>query len=147
MELTRLAADAGQFINRAVQVRTLCRLWDVIVMLATCSQVCMGQQSRGVVLLQYTEENLGQADRTELDPGLEELLALADATKTCTDKIVSQTEVLLQPNPGETTACLIIMFGDVFCVYRCPLVYFYPLYFVNRDVGIWTPSCLQSFSF
>ncbi|TNM95750.1 hypothetical protein fugu_016833 [Takifugu bimaculatus] len=67
MELTRLAADAGQFINRAVQ---------------------------------YTGENLGQADRTELDPGLEELLALADATKTCTDKIVSQTEVLLQPNPG-----------------------------------------------
>ncbi|XP_039993028.1 endophilin-B1-like isoform X2 [Xiphias gladius] len=67
MDLTRLAVDAGQFINRAVQ---------------------------------YTGESIGQADKTELDPGLEELLARADATKTCTDKIISQTEVLLQPNPG-----------------------------------------------
>ncbi|XP_023276747.1 endophilin-B1-like [Seriola lalandi dorsalis] len=67
MDLTRLAVDAGQFINRAVQ---------------------------------YTEESIGQADKTELEPGLEQLLALADATKTCTDKIICQTEVLLQPNPG-----------------------------------------------
>lgn len=36
-----------------------------------------------------------------MDPGLEELLARADATKTWTDQIISQTEVLLQPNPGE----------------------------------------------
>ncbi|RVE57451.1 hypothetical protein OJAV_G00216510 [Oryzias javanicus] len=67
MDLTRLAVDAGQFINRAVQ---------------------------------YTEENLGQAEKTAFDPGLEELLALADATKVWTDQIISQTEVLLQPNPG-----------------------------------------------
>ncbi|KAM7376137.1 hypothetical protein PAMP_005882 [Pampus punctatissimus] len=67
MDLTRLAVDAGQFINRAVQ---------------------------------YTGESLGQADRTELDPGLEELLSRADATKTWTDQIISQTEVFLQPNPG-----------------------------------------------
>ncbi|KAG7238029.1 hypothetical protein INR49_031383 [Caranx melampygus] len=66
MDLTRLAVDAGQFINRAVQ---------------------------------YTEESIGQAEKTELDPGVEQLLALADATKTCTDNIISQTEVLLQPNP------------------------------------------------
>ncbi|XP_033468362.1 endophilin-B1-like [Epinephelus lanceolatus] len=67
MDLTRLAVDAGQFINRAVQ---------------------------------YTEESLGQAVKTELDPGLEELLARVDATKTWTDNIISQTEVLLQPNTG-----------------------------------------------
>uniref|UniRef100_UPI0037E75901 endophilin-B1-like n=1 Tax=Semicossyphus pulcher TaxID=241346 RepID=UPI0037E75901 len=67
MDLTRLAVDAGQFINRAVQ---------------------------------YTGESLGQADKTQLDPGLEELLARADATKTWTEQIISQTEVLLQPNPG-----------------------------------------------
>ncbi|XP_053701324.1 endophilin-B1-like [Synchiropus splendidus] len=67
MDLTRLVADAGQFINRAVQ---------------------------------YTGESLGQAERTELDPVLEELLRLSDATKTRTDQIISQTEVLLQPNPG-----------------------------------------------
>ncbi|XP_062252443.1 endophilin-B1-like [Platichthys flesus] len=67
MDLTRLAADAGQFINRAIQ---------------------------------YTGETIGQADKTDLGPGLEELLLLADATKTCTDKIISQTEVVLQPSTG-----------------------------------------------
>ncbi|XP_047200823.1 endophilin-B1-like [Girardinichthys multiradiatus] len=67
MELTRLAVDAGQFINRAVQ---------------------------------YTGESLGQAGKTELDPGLEELLARVDATKTWTDLIISQIEVLLQPSLG-----------------------------------------------
>uniref|UniRef100_A0AAQ5XXH1 BAR domain-containing protein n=1 Tax=Amphiprion ocellaris TaxID=80972 RepID=A0AAQ5XXH1_AMPOC len=67
MDLTRLAVDAGQFINRAVQ---------------------------------YTGESLGQADKTELDPGLEELIARTDATKSWTDQIISQTEVLLQPSPG-----------------------------------------------
>nr|XP_020472307.1 endophilin-B1-like [Monopterus albus] len=49
--------------------------------------------------VQYTGESLGQAEKTELDPGLEELLARADATKTMTDQIISQTEVLLQPSP------------------------------------------------
>uniref|UniRef100_A0A3Q1FN58 Endophilin-B1-like n=1 Tax=Acanthochromis polyacanthus TaxID=80966 RepID=A0A3Q1FN58_9TELE len=67
MDLTRLAVDAGQFINRAVQ---------------------------------YTGESLGQAEKTELDHGLEELITRADATKTWTDQIISQTEVLLQPSPG-----------------------------------------------
>ncbi|XP_006798791.1 endophilin-B1-like isoform X2 [Neolamprologus brichardi] len=67
MDLTRLAVDAGQFINRAVQ---------------------------------YTGESLGQAERTELDPGLEELLSRAEATKTWTDQIISQTEALLQPSLG-----------------------------------------------
>nr|XP_057946907.1 endophilin-B1-like isoform X2 [Doryrhamphus excisus] len=67
MDLTRLAVDAGQFINRAVQ---------------------------------FTGESLGQADKTELDPGLEELLTRADATKTWTDNIISQTEAMLQPSPA-----------------------------------------------
>ncbi|XP_062296829.1 endophilin-B1-like [Scomber scombrus] len=67
MDLTRIAVDAGQFINRAVQ---------------------------------YTGESLGQADRTELEPTLEELISRVDATKTWTDQIISQTEVFLQPNPG-----------------------------------------------
>ncbi|KAF7657478.1 hypothetical protein LDENG_00026430 [Lucifuga dentata] len=67
MDLTRLAVDAGQFINRAVQ---------------------------------YTEETLGQAERTQVDSGLEELFARTEVTKTRTEQIISQTEVLLQPNPG-----------------------------------------------
>ncbi|TNN78306.1 Endophilin-B1 [Liparis tanakae] len=67
MDLTRLAVDAGQFINRAVQ---------------------------------YTEESLGHGEKTELDPGLDELFARADATKARSDQMISQTEVLLQPNSG-----------------------------------------------
>lgn len=51
--------------------------------------------------LQYTEESIGQAEKTELEPSVEQLVALVDATKTCTDNIISQTEALLQPNPGE----------------------------------------------
>ncbi|KAG1929718.1 endophilin-B2, partial [Pimephales promelas] len=48
----------------------------------------------------YTEEKLGQAEKTELDAHLENLIARADCTKNWTEKIFRQTEVLLQPNPS-----------------------------------------------
>ncbi|XP_067294868.1 endophilin-B2b isoform X2 [Pseudorasbora parva] len=50
--------------------------------------------------VQYTEEKFGQAEKTELDAHLENLIARADCTKNWTDKIFRQTEVLLQPNPS-----------------------------------------------
>ncbi|XP_035246963.1 endophilin-B2-like isoform X8 [Anguilla anguilla] len=50
--------------------------------------------------VQFTEEKLGQAEKTELDVHLENLLARADCTKNWTEKIFRQTEVLLQPNPS-----------------------------------------------
>ncbi|XP_066568926.1 endophilin-B2 isoform X8 [Amia ocellicauda] len=50
--------------------------------------------------VQFTEEKLGQAEKTELDAHLENLLARADSTKNWTEKIFRQTEVLLQPNPS-----------------------------------------------
>lgn len=50
---------------------------------------------------QFTEEKFGQAERTELDAHFENLLARADSTKNWTEKILRQTEVLLQPNPSE----------------------------------------------
>nr|AAQ91272.1 SH3-domain GRB2-like endophilin B2 [Danio rerio] len=50
--------------------------------------------------VQFTEEKLGQAEKTELDTHFENLLARADCTKNWTEKIYRQTEVLLQPNPG-----------------------------------------------
>ncbi|XP_070706411.1 endophilin-B2-like [Pempheris klunzingeri] len=50
--------------------------------------------------VQFTEEKLGQAERTELDPHLENLITRADDTKNWTEKILRQTEVLLQPNPS-----------------------------------------------
>ncbi|XP_014794793.1 PREDICTED: endophilin-B1 isoform X3 [Calidris pugnax] len=49
--------------------------------------------------VQFTEEKLGQAEKTELDAHLENLLSKAECTKLWTEKIMKQTEVLLQPNP------------------------------------------------
>ncbi|KAF0872865.1 CLCA4 regulator, partial [Crocuta crocuta] len=49
---------------------------------------------------QFTEEKLGQAEKTELDAHLENLLSKAECTKIWTEKIMKQTEVLLQPNPN-----------------------------------------------
>ncbi|XP_017322736.1 endophilin-B1a [Ictalurus punctatus] len=50
--------------------------------------------------VQFTEEKLGQAEKTELDAHLENLLTRAECTKHWTEKILKQTEVLLQPNPN-----------------------------------------------
>ncbi|XP_039591617.1 endophilin-B1 isoform X2 [Polypterus senegalus] len=50
--------------------------------------------------VQFTEEKLGQAEKTELDANLENLLTKAENTKIWTEKIMKQTEVLLQPNPN-----------------------------------------------
>ncbi|XP_071008347.1 endophilin-B2b isoform X3 [Oncorhynchus clarkii lewisi] len=50
--------------------------------------------------VQFTEEKLGSAEKTELDTHLENLIARADCTKNWTEKIFRQTEVLLQPNPS-----------------------------------------------
>ncbi|XP_057190122.1 endophilin-B1b isoform X1 [Triplophysa rosa] len=50
--------------------------------------------------VQFTEEKLGQAERTELDAHLETLLTQAESTKHWTEKIMKQTEVVLQPNPN-----------------------------------------------
>ncbi|XP_075471726.1 endophilin-B1 isoform X2 [Ascaphus truei] len=50
--------------------------------------------------VQFTEEKLGQAEKTELDAHLENLLGKAECTKQWAEKIMKQTEVLLQPNPN-----------------------------------------------
>ncbi|KAI1882685.1 hypothetical protein AGOR_G00237440 [Albula goreensis] len=50
--------------------------------------------------VQFTEEKLGQAEKTDLDTHLENLLTRAECTKHWTEKIMKQTEVLLQPNPN-----------------------------------------------
>lgn len=50
--------------------------------------------------VQYTEEKLGSAEKTELDANFENLMSRADSTKNWTEKIFRQTEVLLQPNPS-----------------------------------------------
>ncbi|XP_062235565.1 endophilin-B1a [Platichthys flesus] len=50
--------------------------------------------------VQFTEEKLGQAEKTELDAHLENLLVRAETTKQWTERIMKQTEILLQPNPN-----------------------------------------------
>uniref|UniRef100_A0A8C2A363 SH3-domain GRB2-like endophilin B1b n=1 Tax=Cyprinus carpio TaxID=7962 RepID=A0A8C2A363_CYPCA len=50
--------------------------------------------------VQFTEEKFGQAEKTELDAHLETLLSRTESTKHWTEKIMKQTEVLLQPNPN-----------------------------------------------
>uniref|UniRef100_A0A8C5R3Z5 Endophilin-B2 n=1 Tax=Leptobrachium leishanense TaxID=445787 RepID=A0A8C5R3Z5_9ANUR len=50
--------------------------------------------------VQFTEEKFGQAEKTELDAHFENLLSRADCTKNWTEKILRQSEVLLQPNPS-----------------------------------------------
>lgn len=51
--------------------------------------------------VKFTEEKLLQAERTELDAHLETLLNRAESTKHWTEKIMKQTEVVLQPNPSK----------------------------------------------
>lgn len=57
--------------------------------------------------VQFTEEKLGSAEKTELDAHLENLISRADCTKNWTEKIFRQTEVLLQPNPIDHTGARI----------------------------------------
>ena len=51
--------------------------------------------------LQYTGEKLGGAEKTELDAHFENLLQRADSTRQWTERILAQTETLLQPNPSK----------------------------------------------
>ncbi len=56
-----------------------------------------------IILFQFTEEKLGTSERTELDAHFENLAERSDATKLWTEKILSDTEAVLTPNPGLCT--------------------------------------------
>lgn len=49
--------------------------------------------------VQFTEEKLGQAEKTEYDAHFETLLQRSDKTKDWTEKLIKQMEAVLQPNP------------------------------------------------
>ncbi|XP_064458217.1 endophilin-B1-like isoform X2 [Ornithodoros turicata] len=49
---------------------------------------------------QYTEEKLGTSDRTELDAHFETLAQRSDRTKFWTERLLSKTEAVIQPNPN-----------------------------------------------
>ncbi|XP_029649802.1 endophilin-B1 isoform X10 [Octopus sinensis] len=50
--------------------------------------------------VQYTEEKLGQAEKTELDAHFENLLQRSEKTRQWTEKLLRSSETLLQPNPN-----------------------------------------------
>lgn len=50
---------------------------------------------------QFTGEKLGNAERTCYDPALENLIQRADTTKFLTERIISNTTSVLQPNPSK----------------------------------------------
>ncbi|KAE8742672.1 hypothetical protein FOCC_FOCC011801 [Frankliniella occidentalis] len=52
-------------------------------------------------VVQLTEEKLGTSERTELDAHFENLAERSDATKLWTEKLLSDTEAVLTPNPGK----------------------------------------------
>uniref|UniRef100_A0A6I8SJ74 Endophilin-B1 n=1 Tax=Xenopus tropicalis TaxID=8364 RepID=A0A6I8SJ74_XENTR len=90
----KLAADAGTFLSRAVQYSS----WlPQLYFGYSCSDFVFVTKSS---VEQFTEEKFGQAEKTELDAHLENLLSKAECTKVWTEKIMKQTEVLLQPNPN-----------------------------------------------
>ncbi|CAL1536572.1 unnamed protein product [Lymnaea stagnalis] len=51
--------------------------------------------------VQFTEEKLGTAEKTELDAHFENLMQRSDKTKFWTETLLKQTDALLQPNPNQ----------------------------------------------
>ncbi|ROT63260.1 hypothetical protein C7M84_018866 [Penaeus vannamei] len=50
--------------------------------------------------VQYTEEKLGSAEKTELDGHFESLSIQSDSARIWTEKLVAGAEAVLIPNPG-----------------------------------------------
>ena len=49
----------------------------------------------------WTGESLGASEKTIYDVGMEALIKRSDSTKNLTEKIINNTEAVLQPNPQE----------------------------------------------
>ena len=54
-------------------------------------------------IVQFTGEKLGGADKTNYDAGLELLIKRSENTKAFTERIISTTTSVLQPNPSKLT--------------------------------------------
>lgn len=74
---------------------------------------------------QLTEEKLLNAERTEIDPQLEQLLQRVDATEFHMTKLYSALETYLQPNPG--------LFA-FFKLFECPPFFFNLIFLVGFNV-------------
>jgi len=76
--------DASTFVTRAVQDANISEEASVVFNRAK----------------QYTEEKLGKAERTELDPHFLMLEKKTDSTKSYTERLVKNTDAVLVPNPA-----------------------------------------------
>jgi len=56
--------------------------------------------------LQFTEEKLGKAEKTEQDPNFEQLVTFCDNTKQNTETILKNMEFILNSNPGRFSLVL-----------------------------------------
>ena len=57
---------------------------------------------------QYTEEKLGKAERTQLDPHLVMLETKTDNMKNLTEKLKNNSAAVLVPNPGKFSLLLVV---------------------------------------
>ncbi|CAF0859068.1 unnamed protein product [Brachionus calyciflorus] len=57
---------------------------------------------------QFTEEKLGNAEKTYYQADLDNSIRRSDCTKTVTERIISNTTSLLQPNPNERLEELVL---------------------------------------
>ena len=53
------------------------------------------------IFFKYTEEKMGKAERTPLDPHLVELETKTDNMKNLTEKLKNNSAAVLVPNPGK----------------------------------------------
>merc|ERR1719402_1657289 len=90
--LKKSVNDASTFVSRAVQSKGASIVQDANI-----------QDEASVVFnraKQYTEEKLGKAERTELDPHFLMLEKKTDNTKSYTERLVKDTDAVLVPNPA-----------------------------------------------
>ena len=52
--------------------------------------------------VQYTEEKLGNSEKTEFDPYFQKLENKTDVAKNYTEKIKNNTAAVIVPNPGKS---------------------------------------------
>lgn len=62
-------------------------------------------------VIQFTEEKLGKAEKTELDPNFEQLVTFCDNTKQNTETILKNMEFILNSNPGNNFYSNLVCLG------------------------------------
>ncbi len=85
---------------------TLFKICNIVICSNIGKRMLLKKTKALLSLQQFTEEKFGQAEKTELDAHLDNLLTRAETTKHWTEKILKQTEVLLQPNPSKIHSVL-----------------------------------------